>query len=75
MKVAYTGHETLTFTDYVDLGTGSTLVAGPGGVYDIAPASGRTVTEVPFPWFVAVQEQEQETPAAAKAEEEPEGSG
>ena len=73
-RAAYTGHETLTFTDYTDLETGTTLVAEPGRVYDLAPASGRPVTEVPYPWFVRVEE-EKKTSKAAKAEEEPEGSG
>ena len=54
MRVAYLGHEALTFTDYIDLEAGKTLHAVPGGVYDIAPASGRNVLEVPEPWFVAV---------------------
>ena len=54
MRVAYTGHEALTFQDYLDLETGRTLRAEPGQVYDIAPASGRTVPEVPHPWFIAI---------------------
>ena len=52
MRVAYAGHEALTFSDYTDLETGRTLHAVPGGTYDIAPASGRVVPEVPEPWFV-----------------------
>jgi hypothetical protein len=52
---AYNGHEALTFTDYLDLGSGKTLHAEPGGTYDIAPASGRGVPEFPEPWFTAVQ--------------------
>jgi len=51
VRVAYAGHEALTFTDYLDLETGRTLFAEPGGTYDIAPASGRAVPEVPEPWF------------------------
>ena len=54
MRVAYVGHEALTFADYIDLEAGRTLHAEPGRVYDIAPASGRVVPEVPEPWFVAV---------------------
>lgn len=54
MRAAYTGHEALTFNDYMDLETGSTLFAEPGGVYDIAPASGHNVDEIPEPWFAAV---------------------
>ena len=53
MRVAYVGHEALTFTDYIDLEAGKTLHAVPGGTYDIAPASGRNVPEVPEPSFVA----------------------
>lgn len=48
---AYSGHEPLTFTDYLDLGTGRTLHAVPGGIYDIIPAGGRAVPDVPWPWF------------------------
>jgi len=51
---AYNGHEALTFADYLDLGTGRSLRAEPGGTYDVAPASGRVVPEVPEPWFTAV---------------------
>ena len=51
---SYHGHETLSFPDYLDLGTGKTLHAEPGGVYDITPVSGRPVDEVPAPWFTAV---------------------
>ena len=52
MRAAYTGHEALTFGDYIDLETGRTLRAEPGGVYDIMPASGRNVDGIPAPWFV-----------------------
>ena len=55
MRVAYGGQETLTFMDYLDLETGRTLRAEPGGVYDITPTSGRRVDEVPAPWFTAVE--------------------
>jgi hypothetical protein len=51
VRVAYAGIETLTFNQYIDLDTGKTLTAEPGGVYDIAPASGHTVDDVPAPWF------------------------
>ncbi len=54
MRVAYAGHEALTFSDYIDLEAGKTLAAEPGRVYDIAPASGRVVPEVPEPWFIPV---------------------
>lgn len=53
-RAAYVGHEVLTFGDYTDLGTGRALRAEPGGVYDIAPASGRVVPEFPEPWFTRV---------------------
>lgn len=49
---AFTGHESLTFPDYLDLGTGKTLHAEPRAEpYDIAPASGRTVPDIPQGWF------------------------
>lgn len=55
MRAAYTGHEALTFSDYTDLETGKTLHAEPGRSYDVAPASGRVVPEMPEPWFVAAE--------------------
>ena len=52
---AYTGHEPLTFPDYLDLDTGKTLHADPRPEpYDIAPASGRLVPDVPEAWFTPV---------------------
>ena len=54
MRAAYTGHEALTFADYIDLGTGRTLAVVPGGTYDVAPASGRVIPEFPEPWFTPV---------------------
>jgi hypothetical protein len=57
VRVAYAGHEALTFSDYIDLEAGKTLHARPGRVYDIAPASGRVVPEVPEPWFIAVNDE------------------
>ena len=68
MKAAYTGHEALTFNDYVDLGTGRTLTAEPGGVYDITPASGHAVPDVPEGRFAPVK-------AAKAAAPEPEDPG
>lgn len=68
MRVAYTGHEALTFTDYIDMEAGRTLHAEPGGMYDIAPASGRVVPEIPEPWFVLVAP---EAPARSVPEPEP----
>ena len=52
---AFNGHEALTFTDYMDLETGKTLHAEPGGTYDVAPASGRNVPDIPEGWFTPVQ--------------------
>ena len=52
MRAVYTGHETLTFTDYLDGETGRTLTAEPGRVYDVTPASGRLVPDLPAGWFV-----------------------
>jgi hypothetical protein len=37
MKVAYHGHEVMTYVNYVDAETGKTLVCEPGGIYDILP--------------------------------------
>lgn len=51
----YTGHEPLTFPDYLDLGTGRTLTAEPGETYDITPASGRLVPDIPQGWFTPVR--------------------
>ena len=56
MRVVYTGHEALTFNDYLDLETGRTLSAEPGhGVYDIIPAAGHVVPDFPSPWFAALE--------------------
>ena len=52
---AYNGSEALTFSDYVNLETGRTLHAEPGKVYEVAPASGRPVPDVPEGWFTPVQ--------------------
>ena len=72
MRVAYAGHEALTFSDYTDLETGRTLHAEPGGTYDITPASGRVVPEVPEPWFVAVDPEPAAEVQSAEPEPEPE---
>ena len=40
MAVRYLGSETMTYMDYVDLSTGTTLVAEPGCSYDIMPSGG-----------------------------------
>ena len=75
MRVAYAGHEALTFSDYTDLGTGRTLHAEPGGVYDITPASGRVVPEVPEPWFVPVAPEPVAEVWAAEPDAVPEPAG
>ena len=63
MRATYVGHEALTFSDYIDLETGKTLHVMPGGVYDVAPASGHVVPEFPEPWFTRVGD----APEAASA--------
>lgn len=67
MRAVYVGHEALTFPDYLDLETGRTLEAIPGGTYDIAPAGGRVMPEVPEGWFTPAgggePEPEPEVPA------------
>jgi hypothetical protein len=65
---AYTGHETLTFSDYLDMGTGRTLRAEPGQVYDIIPASGRLVADVPEAWFTRTEPAVDEAAPEAAAE-------
>ena len=73
MRAAYTGNETLTFTQYIDRGTGRTLRADPGGVYDIMPASGHVVPEIPTGWFAPVEwEPAPFTPVALRPDGEPE---
>jgi hypothetical protein len=51
-RAVFTGNQSLSFQDYTDGETGRTLTAEPGVVYDVAPASGRAVPEVPAGWFV-----------------------
>jgi hypothetical protein len=58
VRAGYNGQEALTFNDYTDLETGKTLHAIPGGTYDIAPASGHVVPEVPEPWFTLLPEED-----------------
>lgn len=77
MRAAYTGHEALTFSDYTDQETGKTLHAEPGGVYDVTPASGRAVPEVPEPWFTAAGPKALEAAPdlwSAEAEDNPEAA-
>jgi hypothetical protein len=62
VRAAYTGHEALTFSQYMDGGTGRTLHAEPGGVYEVTPASGHVVPEIPAAWFVPVDENDQPAP-------------
>ncbi len=77
MRAAYTGHEALTFSDYLDLETGKTLHAEPGRTYDIAPASGRSADEVPLQWFTPVDAEawaaRQETAEAERLAAESDG--
>jgi hypothetical protein len=72
MRAAYTGHEVLTFMDYLDGETGRTLTAEPGGTYDVIPAGGRNVPGLP-PGFTAVVAVEEEAEAEnAEVSQEPE---
>lgn len=76
-RAAYNGHEALTFSDYIDLDTGRTLAAVPGGTYDITPASGRAAPEFPEPWFTPVAAISWDTLESARelaSEPEPEHS-
>jgi hypothetical protein len=68
VRAAYTGTEALTFSQYIDLDTGKTLTAEPGGVYDITPASGHAVDDMPEPWFTAAQPKALEAGPAADDE-------
>jgi hypothetical protein len=45
--VRYQGAHAGTLPDYLDLATSTTLTVEPGGVYDVAPASGRMVPGIP----------------------------
>jgi len=72
VRAVYLGHEVLTFNDYLDLETGRTLAAEPGGVYDVAPAGGLR-PDVPPGWFAPAIEEKQKEPAeATDGESEPE---
>jgi hypothetical protein len=64
----YTGHETLAFPDYLDLSAGRTLTAEPGRSYDVAPASGRTVPDIPAGWFTPAEGQERSEEESAPDE-------
>jgi hypothetical protein len=68
VRAVYTGHEVLTFSDYLDLETGRTLTAVPGGTYDMAPASGRLVPDVPAGWFAPAVEDEPQNEQDEQAE-------
>lgn len=48
MKHVFDGEATTTYAEYIDAERQSTLVAEPGGVYEIAPARGH-VRELPMP--------------------------
>jgi hypothetical protein len=64
---AYLGHEPLTFSDYIDLDTGRTLAAEPGRTYDLAPAGGRPVPDVPAGWFAPLEQQDEDATAEGDA--------
>ena len=48
MKHVFHGDVTTTYAEYIDAEHERTLVAEPGGTYDIAPARGH-VRELPMP--------------------------
>lgn len=48
MKATFNGDATTTYAEYIDAGQARTLVAEPGGTYEIAPAAGH-VRELPMP--------------------------
>jgi hypothetical protein len=73
VRVAYNGHEALTFTDYLDLESGKTLHAEPGRTYDVAPASGRLVPDIPHGWFTPAQQAEGEDAPAEGDGASPDG--
>lgn len=74
-RAAYHGHEALTFSDYTDLDTGRMLHAEPGDTYDIAPASGRAVPDIPQGWFAPLGQQDQDETAAAEGDAAAPASG
>jgi hypothetical protein len=43
----YYGHETMTYSQYIDTATGKTLVCAPGGTYSVIPAGGYTGSAMP----------------------------
>ena len=82
MHAAYTGQEALTFSQYIDAETGRTLRAEPGGVYEVIPASGHVVPEIPVPWFEWIEDDKAWEKARAAfeaarqpADEDPDESG
>lgn len=48
MKYTFDGDVATTYAEYIDAERQSTLVAEPGGIYDIAPARGHA-RELPVP--------------------------
>lgn len=48
MKATFNGDAITTYAEYIDAGQARTLVAEPGGTYDIAPAAGHA-RELPMP--------------------------
>jgi hypothetical protein len=75
VHAAYTGQEALTFSQYIDAETGKTLRAEPGGVYEVIPASGHVVPEIPVPWFEWIEDDKawKKMRAAFEASRQPAG--
>lgn len=48
VKATFNGDAVTTYAEYIDAEAGRTLVAEPGGTYDIAPARGHA-RELPVP--------------------------
>lgn len=46
-RYVYNGAEPQTYPQYLDAGKGTTLVAEPGGTYDVAQVEGHTVPGEP----------------------------
>jgi hypothetical protein len=48
VKATFHGDHVTTYAEYIDAAKGSTLVAEPGGTYDITPARGHA-RDLPMP--------------------------
>lgn len=57
MRLQYTGQVAVTYMDYLDLDTGKSLTVTPGGVYDVALASGRLGDSEAVPQGLAAVEE------------------